>query len=149
MLLYIILPFCRLSGTFHWSPEDKGEHISIEHQSRILYVGTDDGPMIIRTTQSVPETSASFYFEARVLDSGTNGEIAIGLTQADPGTRSESLPGCSDYSSLGIVYHGDDGGIYHDIKSVAENTEPYTTGDVVGCFMCRNCIEDEEVILVQ
>ena len=75
--------------------------------------------------------------------------IAIGLTQADPNTRSGYFPGWSTPSTLGIGYHGDNGGIYHHSSRSVEKAEPFTAGDVVGCFMYRVHCKDEDIILVQ
>ena len=76
------------------------------------------------------------------MDCGDNAELAIGLTKADSDTRTGCMPGWpSDFSgqkifsTLGIGYHGDDGGIYHYTGRPIERGEAYTTGDVVGCYL--------------
>ena len=96
--------------------------------------------------------SASFYFEMKIEDSGVNGAIGIGITQSDPSTRSGAMPGWG-YFSTDIGYHGDDGKIFHtnpNAKSKSiDQAELYTNGDVVGCFVYRTQIEDEEFIVVQ
>ena len=129
--------------------EDKGEQIVIVTPSQIKFVGTKIEENLVRTTQTIDKKSPSFYFEVKVVNSGEEGVVAIGLTQANPNTRSGSFPGWNDDPTLGIGYHGDDGGIYHDSAEAIENGETYTTGDVVGCYMCRTQMNNEEIILVQ
>ena len=138
-----------LPGTFHWSQEDKGKLISIKSQSLIAYLGDYKLSNIIRTTEAIPKTSSMFYFEIKIRDCGTNSVLGIGLTQADPNTRSGCFPGWKRYTTLGIGYHGDDGGIYRQSNKAIERTETFTTGDVAGCFMCQTRIKEEEVTLVQ
>lgn len=83
-----------------------------------------------------------------MIDCGEEGVIAIGLTQANPVTRSGQFPGWPD-NTLGIGYHGDNGGIYHNSGRPIELTEFYTTGDIVGCYICRARISDKDISLVQ
>ena len=111
-----------LQGTFHWSQEDKGKLISIKSQSLIAYLGDYKLSNIIRTTEAI--------------------------TQADPSTRSGCFPGWKRYTTLGIGYHGDDGGIYYHSNKAIERTETFTTGDVAGCFMCQTRIKEKDVTLV-
>ena len=104
---------------------------------------------MVRTTKPIERESSTFYFEVKVVNSGENGVIGIGLTQADPETRSGYFPGWKLKQTLGIGYHGNNGGIYHDSNREIEVGEPYTTGDVAGCYLCRTRINDEELNLVQ
>ena len=106
---------------------------------------------IIRTTKPISENSASFYFEAKVVNSGKDGIVAIGLTQTNSNTRTGHLPGWDSDPSLGIGYHGDGkGGIYHgNFIPADELGEPYTTGDVVGCYICRTQMNGDKINLVQ
>ena len=108
----------------------------------------EDDDQMIRTTKSVPKSLASFYFEIKILDRGDGGVIGIGLTQADPETRSGAFPGWP-HPTLGIGYHGDDGGIYHDSSRPKFDGELYSTNDVIGCFMCRFRDGEEDVTMVQ
>lgn len=139
----------KLLEIMHWSPEDKGEFIAIENRFEIAYVGSDEIENIIRTTESIHKTSTSFYFEIKIKNCGSNGVLAIGLTQADPKTRSGCFPGWAIHSTLGIGYHGDVGGIFHENNVANDYAEPFTTGDVVGCFVCQALIDDEQITLVQ
>ena len=139
-----------LSGLFHWSPEDKGEFISIENQFQLSYIGKDTIINIIRTTKAISGLSRSFYFEIKIDNCGENSNIYLGLTQADPETRSGCCPGWNTHQTLGIGYHGDDdGGLYHNSGGPIRRSEPITTGDVVGCFLSRTRINDEDITLVQ
>ena len=134
-------------GTFRWSSEDKGDLIIIENDSRIKFSGSEIHHSIIRTNKHIPETSKTFYFEAKVVESGKEGLISIGLTKTNPSTRSGYFPGWS--SSLGIGYHADDGGIYYGRGQAIQHTEPYVTGDIVGCYLCCFDINNLSRTLVQ
>ena len=129
--------------------DDKGKQITIKNQSQLEFTGVDTKENLVRTTRPIDKESSMFYFEVKVVNRGDEGVIAIGLTQANSNTRSGYFPGWSDDPTLGIGYHGDDGGIYHYSNQAIERGEPYTTGDVVGCYMCRTRINDEEIVLVQ
>ena len=93
----------------------------------------------------------SFYFEIKVIDGGKNDLICIGITEADPTTRSGCCPGWDTFPTLGIGYHGDDGNIFHKSGNaeLAYFAEKFTTGDVVGCLLYRARREDQEINLVQ
>ena len=104
---------------------------------------------IIRTKQPILGTSASFYFEAKILDSGENDIIGIGITQADSRSRSGVFPGWNTYPTLGIGYHGDDGGIFQGSGKKADTTEKFSTGDVVGCFVYHTQISKKDVTMVR
>ena len=126
--------------------DDKGEKIVIESSSQLKFVGTEIEANLVRATRPIDKDSSSFYFELKVVNSGEEGAIAIGLTQANVNTRSGYFPG---WKNLGIGYHGDDGGIFHESSKAIERGEPYATGDVVGCYLCRTQMNDEEITLVQ
>ena len=126
---------------------DKGDQITIEAQSRLSYVGSWELHNLIRTTKPIPQKNwTSFYFEAKIVRGGSNDFIAIGLTEADPNTRTNCMPGWDtdnwgdhSYSTLGIGLHGDDGGIFHGDSSAAlDYFETFTTEDVVGCLVTHN-----------
>ena len=105
---------------------------------------------LIRTTKPIPQKNGkSFYFEAKIVNGGSNNVIAIGLTEADPNTRTNCMPGWNadntrkhTYSTLGIGYHGDDGKLYNMNEGYILFLESFTTGDVVGCFIRQNSIDD-------
>ena len=119
----------------------------IEEPSRLSYVGSNKVHNLIRTTKPIPQKNwTSFYFEAKIVKGGSNDFIAIGLTEADPNTRTNCMPGWDtdyrgsySYSTLGIGYHGDDGGIFKGMgRSRFNIIESFTTGDVVGCLVHLN-----------
>ena len=135
--------------TYHWSMNDKGEHIRIKTPSQLEFIGDEIKENLIRTTKAIGKASSSFYFEAKMINSGKDGVIAIGLTQANPSTRSGHFPGWKSEPTLGIGYHGDDGGIFYESNKAIERGESYATGDIVGCYMCRTRMNDEDSTLVQ
>ena len=144
------LRFIDLNTTFFkWSSWDKGDKIVVDSHlitmgglSRLSYTGHSKVHNLIRTTRPIPKNSTSFYFEAKILDSGSNELIAIGITEYDSRSRSGVFPGWSKYSTLGIGYHGDDGGIFYKRSSrKTDSGEPFTTGDVVGCLVYHTKIE--------
>ena len=77
------------------------------------------------------------------------GTISIGLTQFNPNTRSGCLPGYGSDAAMGIGYDSYHGGIFYKSIRPVEVAEEYSTGDTVGCFMCREHINDKEMIMVQ
>ena len=95
-------------------------------------------------------STSSFYFEIKIVNSGANDIIGIGITQYNPSSRSGSFPGWSYYST-DIGYHGDDGKIfYNNSKSkYANQAGLYSSGDIVGCLVYYIQIEDEDFIVVQ
>ena len=95
-------------------------------------------------------STSSFYFEIKIVNSGANDIIGIGITQYNPSSRSGSFPGWSYYST-DIGYHGDDGKIfYNNSKSkYANQAGLYSSGDIVGCLVYHIQIEDEDFIVVQ
>ena len=156
------------SETIGLSSEDKGDLIEIDSESQVSYVGENDVRNLIRTTKPIPQTNwTSFYFEVKVIDGGQNDMIGIGLTEFNPVTRSGYFPGWTPLdhygnpeeilNTLGIGYHGNDGGIYHGngigsrlrIKTETDHAENFTTGDIVGCLIHRTAVENQEAILVQ
>ena len=102
---------------------------------------------IIRTIEPISKNCASFYFEAKLVNSGKEGAVSIGLTQNNPDTRTGHLPGLSSDPSLGIGYLGPGtGGIFQaNFSQAVESGEPYIAGDVVGCYICRTQINGDEI----
>lgn len=148
--LYVFL------DSFEWSKKDKGNLIEIESPTRLRYPDINFSSQIlnnIRTTKPIFQTSAAFYFEAKIVSCGPGScIIAIGLTQANPHTRSKCFPGEKknfSRSTLGIGYHGYDGGIYHESFRAIEGTDYYKRDDVVGCYACRAQLNGNDIILVQ
>ena len=134
----------------------------IEEQSRLSYLGSNKVHNLIRTTKPIlQKNSTSFYFEVKIVKGGSNNVIAIGLTEADPYTRTNCMPGWGydyrgshSYPTLGIGYHGDDGGIFKGSGRFRFNKiESFTTGDIVGCLVRARvkCINgtDQEITTVE
>ena len=69
----------------------------IEEPSRLSTLGVCHNCFIrnlIRTTTPIPQKNwTSFYFEAKIVKGGSNDFIAIGLTEADPSTRTNCILG--------------------------------------------------------
>ena len=59
------------------------------------------------------------------------------------------MPRWNTYSTLGIGYQGNDGGIYNKSGKAIDHFETFKTGDVVGCLMFKIEINNKEFILVQ
>ena len=142
-------------GLFEWSSKDKGELIIIDSPSQLRFTGSEFSMAdltIVRTTQPISQMVPSFYFEAKIIDSGKEGVIAVGLTQSSPKTRKGHFPGWNTHPTLGIGYHGDEteeGGIYHESSQPIERGESFTTGDVVGCYVNHSIMNGDEITLVQ
>ena len=143
---------------YEWSSEDKGDRIKIEGPARLSYASNYFLDNLIRTSKPIPQRNwKSFYFEAKIVNGGSNDFIGIGITEKDPNTRTKCFPGWDTnrdrthkYSTLGIGYHGDDGGVFHNKSSEAmDYFETFTTGDVVGCLVQHSVTEDHENITVQ
>ena len=72
--------------------------------------------------------------------------IEIGVTPKDkPYRRIHGIPGSE---SNGILYHGEYGRIYYNNEAV-DQTDTYTTGDTVGCYLYRASIGKMMQTLVQ
>ena len=151
------LRFIDLNTTFFkWSSWDKGDKIIVDSHlitmgglSRLSYTGHSKVHNLVRTTRPIRKNSSSFYFEAKILDCGSNEIIGIGITEADPNTRSGVFPGWSTYSTLGIGYHGDDGGIFYKNSQKIDSNETFTTGDVVGCLVYHTNIENDPLTFIR
>ena len=121
--------------------EDKGDLISLTgHSIKHLGKGGENNDSMIRTTKPIDLKIEIFYFEMTVRQPGDGGAIAIGLTKSNVKSRNGELPGWSDDS---IGYHGDDGGIFHNSGSSVASSDPYSTGDTVGCGLKNIMIGQE------
>ena len=78
----------------------------------------------------------------KVLKTGENGRIGIGLTKYSVKSRNGDMPGWSGQS---IGYHGDDGGIFHNAGNAVTSAETFTTGDTVGCLITRTRIAEKNI----
>ena len=122
-----------------WSSTDKGALIELTSDSGIRYVSVNrgDGDSLIRTSESIPDFAQSFYFEMKIIDCGQDGAIGIGLATSDADTN--IMPG---WNKNTIGYHGDDGGIYQGSGCAVEETDTFTTHDVVSCQVKRVRIDE-------
>ena len=98
----------------------------------------------IFSTDPIPNESKSYYFEVRIDDNGSDGNIVIGLTQkpyfAYQGTDS-TYPG-STFGS--IVYCCYNGTIYQNDRSDTEQSGKIKIKkkDTIGCMLRREIIDD-------
>jgi len=138
---------------YEWSSEDKGDLINILHRSGLTFIGDSKVRNLIRTTEPVPISVKSFYFEAKIVERGDKCTMVIGVTQSDPETRSGVHVGWNRFPTLGIGYHSDDGGIFHKTISFSDEgtlkAEPFTEGDTVGCFLYQNSFHGTIITQVQ
>ena len=120
------------------SPIDKSEYAIINSNNPFRIEISDTGGRgygndnngCIRADCPIPVSVGLYYFEIKVLSTGSRGEIYIGLTTS--GTDLSRAPGW-DNGTYG--YHGDDGN-----KFAAQNQgTPYgpifKQNDVIGCFV--------------
>ena len=124
-----------------WSSEDKGDLMSLNgHCIKHLGKAGYNGESMIRTTKPIDPGLELYYFEMTVRQPGEGGVIGIGLTKNTEKSRNGELPGWFDGS---IGYHGDDGGIYHNAGISIASSDPYYTGDTVGCGLKKMMIGQE------
>ena len=131
-----------------WSNTDKGDGITYDGDTMecVRAKEGEDNHSMIFTTHPISKDSKDFYFEVRVEDEGENGWIGIGLAKSDAKYPNERMPGWDDGT---IGYHGDDGGIYHNVDWKHQATcETFHSGDTVGCMMTRTVIDDDAYLLV-
>ena len=62
-----------------WSLGNQEKYISIENGTRIEFIGSKEHHACIQTLDPIPLTSRHFYFETKVLQSGSSGTMAICL----------------------------------------------------------------------
>ncbi|ABW98111.1 ranbpm (nucleomorph) [Hemiselmis andersenii] len=104
---------------------------------KIKYRGlgkTDEDAAGIFTDNFIPNNLFIFYFEIKILNTGKNGFIGIGLCDKD--TNLDRLPGW-EKNSLG--YHGDDGYFFRDSGTGTPYGPCFGKNDVIG--VCLNFIE--------
>ena len=128
-----------------WSSEDKGNNIRIKEASRIEFLGSEVLANLVRTTEQISSNNFPFYFETKVVECGENGFIGIGLTPRIYDQQNHNLPGL-DPDSIG--FQGYDG-IIGSSGVPIQKSERYSTGDVVGCYLCCTNVDGVEYVLVQ
>ena len=137
------------TSEYQWSLQDQEDNV---HKiglngSRIKFGGSRNTNSVIRTAEPIPHNFQSFYFEVKILECGQDGAIGIGLTPKNQANRPGGcLPG---WNSHGIAYYGQYGRIYHNSDAAVDQTDTYTTGDIVGCYLSRMKIMDIEQTIVQ
>ena len=96
--------------------------------------GSDEDSAVIRGNHKILNSNPISYFEVKILNSGREGFIGIGLGHIN--SELDRLPGWEKYS---IGYHGDDGHFF-DCSGTGINYGPtFSKGDIVG--VCWNIIE--------
>ena len=115
--------------------------IAFNEDGTISFIGSEDCDSNVRTDYAIPKTRKPYYFDVKIISSGDNGEIVIGLTEKPNPVTNDSMPGW-DKNTIG--YHGDDGGIYHETETALVNVETFTSNDVVGCQLKKLIIDDNE-----
>ena len=132
-----------------WSLEDRWDWLEKKKRNdwgdleismdnlKVLYRGlgkTDEDAAAIRSNNQIPRTLGVYYFEVKIINSGQNGFIGIGLCSTN--IDLDRLPGW-EMDSLG--YHGDDGNIFKDSGIGIQYGPKFTTGDTIG--LCWNLVK--------
>lgn len=82
----------------------------------------------LKTNYSIPKLCGIYYYEVKVIETGANDCISIGLCDADASLN--KMPG-QDNPSWG--YHGDDGRIMACQGTSKDFGPRYGAGDTIGC----------------
>jgi len=104
---------------------------------RVSYMGfggSDEDAAAIKGDFEVFSTDLFIYFEIKILSSGREGFIGIGLAHKD--CDLDRLPGWELYS---FGYHADDGHLFNCSGSGNDYGPRFSKGDVIG--LCWNLIE--------
>eukprot|EP00741_Cyanophora_paradoxa_P020800 tig00021312_g20079.t1 len=116
----------------HWNCANCSQFLEVSKDKRtVKYTGkgnhaNDVGA--IQANKPVPSRMLLYYYEITVLDAGTRGAIAVGLS--DRSFQVTRQPGWEPYS---FGYHGDDGKKFHTSGRGEAFGPVFTTGDTVGC----------------
>ena len=101
------------------------------------------------TIRSSKETSKSFhenfYFEITIINTGSNNDIAIGVSSCGPKFRKRRMPGWDDKS---IGYFGNNGGICQGGGVPVAFGSKFENGDRVGCQLQEIHVKDSKYHLV-
>lgn len=103
---------------------------------RVIYKGegrTDEDAAAIRSDFSIPGTNPFYYFEIKIINTGKEGFIGIGLCSQN--VDLDRLPGW-ETESLG--YHADDGHAFCNSGTGISYGPTFSKGDVIG--VCYNRI---------
>ena len=104
-----------------------------------------DRSTICSSKETATSFSGKFYFEITIINSGTNNNIAIGVSSSGPKFKKRRMPGW-DGESIG--YFGDDGGICQGGGIPVAFAAQFKTGDKVGCQLQEIRVEDSTYHLV-
>ncbi|KAF0363394.1 SPRY-domain-containing protein [Gigaspora margarita] len=125
--------------------DEKLQFLSIDaDRLSVKYIGPDDYKVAAMTLANnpIPQECEVFYFEVKIIDKGENGMIGVGFCtkQSLKTIRSNTE---SDDSNIILMpgqeknswsYHGDDGYSFSS-KSGELYGPPYTTDDIIGCYL--------------
>nr|UXY87446.1 ranbpm [Cryptomonas sp.] len=104
---------------------------------KVLYRGlgkTDEDAAAIRSNTVISKKLGIFYYEVKIINSGRDGFIGIGLCSKD--VDLDRLPGW-EIDSIG--YHGDDGHVFKDSGIGLPYGPRYSSGDIIG--VCWNLLK--------
>ncbi|KAK4535618.1 hypothetical protein CDCA_CDCA05G1643 [Cyanidium caldarium] len=129
------LHFPECLSSDHKSPSIQLDGDDEARPRRALYGGpgrSDMDAASVRANCPVPPEVCLYYYEMKVIDSGAQGFIGLGLCAGD--VQLDRLPGWERNS---IGWHGDDGHIFRDSGMGTAYGPKYGTGDIVGCCWNR------------
>ena len=115
-----------------WSDlEISSNHLSLIYRA---FGGSDEDSAVIKGNCKIFNNNPIYYFEVKILNSGREGFIGIGLAHIH--CDLDRLPGWEMYS---FGYHGDDGHFF-DCSGTGKNYGPkFSKGDTIG--VCWNLVE--------
>lgn len=113
-----------------WSVTDRSTHLSISQDGRDLtYAGNGDKDgASARTDAPIPPACGVYYFEVEIRGKELKSHVSIGF--AGPKVKFNRLPG---WEAASWGYHGDDGNSFHAQREGKPYSQPYGSGDIVGC----------------
>ncbi|RIB20861.1 concanavalin A-like lectin/glucanase domain-containing protein [Gigaspora rosea] len=126
-----------------WDIEGISPFIDIDSSGLIVNYTNPDNyeAAIVRANHPIPSQCGIFYFEIKIINKGKNGIIGIGYC-----TKQNNIniyPLGQEYKgnkqnkknkSWWCDYHSDDGYFFCS-ESGKKYGPPYTTGDIVGCYL--------------
>ena len=96
---------------------------------------SDEDSAAIKGHYEILNANSINYFEIKILNTGREGFIGIGLTHTD--CDLDRLPGWEKFS---IGYHGDDGHLFDCSGTGTKYGPTFSKGDIIG--VCWNLIEN-------